>query len=177
MTRRDWFAALAFAALIALCARVVLPIPGTDVPQTAQTIAVLLAAALGGFRVGTMSVALYLAAGAVGAPVFAGGDAGIRVLFGPSGGYLVGFLLAAGAVGLLADAGRLARPVVLAFVAMLAAHAVILATGAALLSFSIGPAAAWFNGVEPFLAGAVAKSVLAAAIVVAAGSLRPRRPA
>jgi biotin transport system substrate-specific component len=101
----------------------------------------------------------------------------VRVLFGPSGGYLLGFLLAAGGVGLLADAGRLAKPVAMPLLAMLAAHAIILATGAAFLSVSIGPTAAWFNGVEPFLAGALVKSLIAAVIVLVASSLRLRRSA
>lgn len=177
LSARQWLAALAFAALAAIGARLTLPVPGADVPQTAQTVAILLAGALGGFRVGVVAVFLYLAAGVAGVPVFADGDAGPRVLFGPSGGYLLGFLLAAAGLGMLRDANRLGRGLIPTLLAMIAAHAMILATGGAFLVISIGAAAAWFNGVEPFLLGALVKSVLAGAVVLLVRSQRSRHAA
>lgn len=87
-----------FAALIAVCTW--LTVPGT-VPFTMQTFAVMAAVGLLGTRRGLMSVALYLALGAVGLPVFSGFRGGVGVLAGTTGGYLVGFLFAALVTGLL----------------------------------------------------------------------------
>ena len=96
---RSGITIVAGAALTALAAQVSLPVPGSPVPVTGQTFAVLLtAAALGPLR-GLASQGLYLALGVVGLPVFAGAAHGPHVLFGASGGYLVGFLAAAAIVG------------------------------------------------------------------------------
>jgi len=76
-------------------------IPHEPVPYTLQTLVVLLAGAILGARNGAISQLLYLGAGILGAPVFAGGAFGITKILGPTGGYLLAFPLAAGAVGLL----------------------------------------------------------------------------
>jgi len=76
-------------------------IPHDPVPYTLQTLVVLLAGAILGARNGAISQLLYLGAGILGAPVFAGGAFGIGKILGPTGGYLLAFPLAAGAVGLL----------------------------------------------------------------------------
>ena len=88
-----------FAAGTMLSAR--LEIPHQPVPYTLQTLMVLLSGAFLGPRNGMLSQLAYLGAGVLGAPVFAGGAAGIGSLLGPSGGYLVAFPLAALVVGLL----------------------------------------------------------------------------
>ena len=80
------------AALMAVCAWIAVPGP---VPFTLQTFAVFLALGLLGGRWGTVSVLVYILLGAVGAPVFAGFKGGIGALFGPTGGYILGFLLSA----------------------------------------------------------------------------------
>lgn len=87
-----------FAALIAVCTWIT--VPGV-VPFTMQTFAVMAAVGLLGMRRGLASVALYLALGCVGLPVFSGFRGGIGVLAGTTGGYLVGFLFAALVTGLL----------------------------------------------------------------------------
>jgi biotin transport system substrate-specific component len=92
-----WIAA--FAAGTSLSAR--LEIPHQPVPYTLQTLMVLLSGAFLGARNGMLSQLAYVAAGVLGAPVFAGGAAGIGVLLGPSGGYLMAFPLAALLVGFL----------------------------------------------------------------------------
>ena len=92
-----WIAA--FAAATALGAR--LEIPHDPVPYTLQTLVVLLAGAFLGARNGAISQAAYLAAGVLGAPVFAGGAFGAANLLGPSGGYLLSFPIAAAVVGRL----------------------------------------------------------------------------
>jgi biotin transport system substrate-specific component len=78
---------------------------GFPVPMTGQTFAVLMIAALLGSRRGVLCVLTYLAEGMVGLPVFSQGRGGLGMFFGPTGGYLVGFLLAAYIVGALAERG------------------------------------------------------------------------
>ncbi len=85
-----------FAALIALCSWLSIP---AAVPFTLQTLGVFLAVGLLGGRRGTLAVAVYILLGAAGLPVFAGFKAGIGVLLGATGGYIVGFLAAALAMG------------------------------------------------------------------------------
>ncbi|MEL6301646.1 MAG: biotin transporter BioY [Pseudomonadota bacterium] len=158
--------AIVFAILIALAAQVSMSVPGLSIPITLQTVAVLVAGAVLGTNGAGFAVVLYLLMGTLGLGVFANGASGGSTLFGPSGGYLLGFWFAAVALGYAADRGYLWRVPILLPVWMLAAHAVILTVGAGLLSFSVGAPAAWFNGVAPFLPGALVKS-LAAAILAA----------
>jgi biotin transport system substrate-specific component len=91
------------AALIALAAQIAV---GWPIPTTMQVLAVLAVSALGGLRVGAGAVALYLAAGAAGLPVFAGGTGGAAVFWArPSGLFLIGFMVAALFIGLAFDKG------------------------------------------------------------------------
>ncbi len=91
------------ALLVAVGAQVAIPLPGTPVPITLQVPAVLLVGGLLGPRLGTASLVLYLAMGAAGLPVFAPvGAPGVARLFGPTGGYLLAYPLAAGLTGLVA---------------------------------------------------------------------------
>jgi len=93
-----------FAGATAAGAR--LEIPHEPVPYTLQTLVVLLAGAFLGARNGALSQLVYLGAGVLGAPVFATGAFGPAVLFGPTGGYLLSFPLAAALVGLMTSYGR-----------------------------------------------------------------------
>ncbi len=81
-----------FAALMAICAWISIPL---TVPFTLQTFGVFITLTLLGGRRGTLSIIVYLLLGAVGLPVFSGFKGGIGVLFGTTGGYLVGFILSA----------------------------------------------------------------------------------
>lgn len=101
---RAAFGVVAFAVLTAVGAQVAVPI--TQVPLTLQLLFVLLAGVVLGPRLGAASMALYLAAGAAGAPVFAAGGAGLPWLLGPTGGYLLAMPAAAFVAGLLAGAER-----------------------------------------------------------------------
>ena len=157
------------AAAVAVSAQWTFALPGVELPQTAQTLAVLLVGAALGRARATLALALYLAAGAVGLPVFAEGASGINTLLGPSAGYLLGFVVAAAVVGRAADLRQLARPWWRAFGIMMLAHAAILLLGGAALSARIGVADAWAGGVAPFVLGAVVKSALAAAVVSLVG--------
>lgn len=154
---------------IALSARVDVALPATPVPQSLQTLAVLVVGGLLGLRVGVAALVAYLFAGAVGLPVFAGGASGITVLGGPTAGYLLGFVAAAGLVGWMRDRGRLERPGP-AVAGMVAAHVVILVLGWARLALDVGAGAAWEGGVAPFVIGGVIKSVAAAIVIRLFGS-------
>jgi len=170
-------AALLGALAIALAARLTFPLPGTELPQSAQTLAVLLVGAALGSRRGVLAVVFYVLAGALGLPVFADGASGLETLLGPSGGYLFGFGCAAAWVGYFADAQRLARPWWGALGVMLGAHALILLSGGFGLAVRLGGMQAWSVGVAPFLLGGAVKSVLAATLVVATHKRLPPRDA
>jgi len=96
------------ALLVALAAQVAVPLPGTPVPMTLQPLAVLLVGGLLGARLGALSMILYLAMGAAGLPVFTPTVplVGVARLFGPTGGYLLAYPIAAYAVGAVVADGR-----------------------------------------------------------------------
>ncbi|HET9251524.1 MAG TPA: biotin transporter BioY [Candidatus Eisenbacteria bacterium] len=157
----DVLLVLAGSALIALSAQVAVPLPFSPVPVTGQTFAVLLVGAALGATRGTAAVLAYLAEGAAGFPVFAGGLAGPAVLLGPTGGYLFGFLPAAWICGALAERGWDRR-----FLTTLASMALgdlaIFAVGIPWLARFVGAENAITFGLAPFVAGNLAKVVLAA---------------
>lgn len=176
-TTRTAVAALLGALAISAAARFTFPLPGTELPHSAQTLAVLLVGASLGRRRGVLAVGLYVLAGALGLPVFADGARGLETVVGPSGGYLVGFGCAAAWVGSFADTKRLARPVWRTLSVMLGAHGLILLLGGLGIAVRVGAVQAWVVGVAPFLVGAVVKSLLAAMLVIAmtiATAPRPR---
>ena len=139
-------------------------IPGTTIMQTGQTIAVLCAGALLGPQLGSASVGLYLLLGALGLPVFSEGAAGWQVFAGASGGYLVGFAIAAFAMGCWRNGGLMRTPGT-CVAGMLLGHSIILVCGWLWMSVLMGSHAAYENGVEPFYLGSSVKSVLAAILV------------
>jgi biotin transport system substrate-specific component len=154
------------AALTTAAAQIALPVPGSPVPVTGQTLAVLLtAAALGPVR-GALGQMLYLVAAFVGLPVLAQGASGAHAVFGATGGYLLGFVVAAALVGRLAKGGWSRTPVrVLASYAV--GSVVIYAFGVTVLAFVSGQGMAWAlqKGVVPFLVGDVLKALLAAGLL------------
>jgi biotin transport system substrate-specific component len=93
-----------FGALTALGAYIMIPLP--PVPITMQTLFVILSGALLGGYLGAMSQVVYILLGVIGLPVFTGGKAGIGVLFGPTGGYLIGFVVGAFIIGKLTSLKR-----------------------------------------------------------------------
>src|SRR5438093_9459138 len=95
------------AALVAAAAQVSVPLPGTPVPMTLQPLAVLLVGGLLGAPLGALSMILYLAMGAAGLPVFTPTVplVGVARLFGPTGGYLLAYPVAAWAVGAVLTPG------------------------------------------------------------------------
>ena len=139
-------------------------IPLYPVPVTGQTLVVLLIGMTYGPRLGGITMAAYLFEGAIGLPVFAGGNAGMAVLFGPTGGYLFGFLLAAVAMGYLAERG-MGRSVVSTVIAMVIGNIVIYLCGASWLAGFIGFGKAMAAGVLPFLYGDALKLAVAAGLM------------
>lgn len=156
------------AALTAAGAYIAIPIG--PVPIVLQNLFVMLAGLLLGGRWGLASIGVYLLAGALGLPVFAGGTGGIGKLAGPTGGYLLGFAAAAYLTGVIAEAGR--GRVLTDVLAMLAGTAVIYGFGVPWLKLVTGMsfAKAAAVGMLPFLIGDVIKIAAAIPIVRA---LRP----
>ena len=149
------------SAVIALFAQIVIPLPFSPVPITGQTFAILLIAALlGGVR-GGLSTLLYLMQGMAGSPFFAAGTAGIARLVGPTGGYLIGFVVAAFVVGLLAQQGW-NRRVGSTALAMLVGNVIIYAFGLAWLAHFVGAGQVISLGLLPFIPGDLLKLALAA---------------
>ena len=160
---------LAGSVLIALAAQVRIPLPFSPVPVTGQTFAVLLvAAALG--RLGVASVIAYLAEGAIGLPVFAGGASGLASMGGPTGGYLVGFVLAAVIVGAAAER-EWDRRLATSLLVMLLGEIAIYACGIAWLARFPLSVSLWQAGLIPFIPGDLFKMVLAALALPAAWRL------
>jgi biotin transport system substrate-specific component len=161
--------------LTAAAAQISFPLPFTSVPFTFQPLVVLVGGLVLGSRLGCSSQVLYLAAGIAGLPVFAASATlppGLLRLFGPTGGYLMSYPLAAFVVGYLAERG-FARRYATSVTAMLVGLAIIYACGTLWLAFfartasgsaSIGLAAAFASGVYPFILADLAKLLAAAGI-------------
>lgn len=153
-----------FAVLTALAAQVRFHIPGTPVPVTGQTFAVLLAGAALGSRAGAGSQLIYWLMGAIGLPVFAQQSGGWDAATGATFGYLFGFIVAAWAVGALAERGR-DRTVRTAIPAFLGGNLIIYAFGVPWLMYSVPSItsieSAIAIGFMPFIAFDIAKIILA----------------
>lgn len=166
MTTREIAMAGLFAALTAVGALITIPMP-TGVPFTLQVLVSLLAGVVLGSRVGALSQVIYLVMGGVGLPVFAGRSGGLQEFVGRTGGYLIGFVLAAWIVGRLTErATRIS--VARGVMAMLAGLAAIYLPGALVLSIHLGSIKnAVYYGVITYLPVDLIKA--AAALVIARG--------
>jgi biotin transport system substrate-specific component len=159
---RDILLVLAGAGLTALGAQISIHVHGSPVPVTGQTLAVVLAgASLGSWR-GIASQLLYLVLGLM-LPIYAGGGSGTAVLWGPAGGYIFGFILAAGVVGWAAEHGG-DRRLLVAAVTFVVGQLAIYGIGIPWLKVSSGMSWGWtiHNGFMIFILGGVIKAVLAA---------------
>lgn len=154
------------AMLLAVASQIRIPLGFTPVPINGGTFAVMVIGAALGARRGGAAVALYLMAGMIGVPVYAGASGGVEVAFGATGGYLLGYFVAAVLIGAAAERGA-DRRVRSAIPAMLVGSVVIYTLGASWLAVSVGVPlfgwtdSAWSMGVAPFLAGDAVKLVLA----------------
>ncbi|MDH3196253.1 MAG: biotin transporter BioY [Hyphomicrobiales bacterium] len=162
---RQFMLALAGTALLTLSAKI--QVPFYPVPMTMQTFVVLVIGMAFGWRLGAATLVLYLAEGAFGLPVFAGTPAegiGLAYMAGPTGGYLIGFAVAAAFVGYLAERGW-DRTLLKTLAAMVAGTALIFIFGYIWLAYLIGLQRAFQFGVLPFMEAAVFKIALAAAVL------------
>jgi biotin transport system substrate-specific component len=162
-----------FSAFVALTAQVEIPL--WPVPLTLQTLGVLFTGAVLGSRRGALALLLYLTEGALGLPVFAGGASGVGYMLGPTGGYLVGFVVAAGVVGRLAQRGW-DRRLVWAAVAMVIGNVIIYACGVVWLAVFLGDLwGALVKGMLLFVVGDLIKIAVAALTLPGGWKLARRR--
>jgi biotin transport system substrate-specific component len=150
-----------FGAATAAGAYIIVPVP--PVPVTLQTLFLSLAGMLLGARLAAMSQIVYVLIGAMGLPVFAGGKAGLGILIGPTGGYLLGFIAGAYVIGRLAQL-RPSAGVIWAISSMAVGTIVIYILGVAQLCVvaQLSISKAVFVGVLPFIPGDAVKILLAA---------------
>ncbi len=176
--------ALGMAVITGLMAQIRLPLPWTPVPITGQTLAVLLAGIMLGKWWGGVSQALYVSLGVAGIPWFNGGGAGLAFLAGPTGGYLIGFILAALVIGHVFDtnaaSGRFLPMAGLMFTAdMVLIYLPGLLQLAFWLRFVKGTGVTLWQllglGLLPFLLGDVIKALAAAGIARAMAPDSSRR--
>jgi len=143
-------------------------IPLQPVPITGQTLAVLLVGMALGARRGPLAVLAYLGMGAAGLPFFTGAQSGLAYMAGPTGGYLVGFVLAAWLVGWLAEHGW-DRNLGTTLAAMALGNLAIYVVGVSWLAVLVGgfsrPSGAVALGLTPFLLGDVIKALIAALLL------------
>ena len=173
--------ALGMACLVGLMAQARFVLPWSPVPVTGQTLAVLLAGVLLGRWWGGISMALYVGLGIAGVPWFQGLNGGLSYLAGPTGGYIVGFILAAFFLGYFTDKYVRSRSFLSMLGLMLFANFILIYIPG-LLQLGL-----WFNlvqgepasfsallgmGLVPFIAGDITKAVIAAAI---ARGVTPKR--
>ncbi|WP_028066462.1 biotin transporter BioY [Solirubrobacter soli] len=161
---RDAALILCGALLTVLGAQISIAVPPSPVPITGQTLAVVLAGGALGARRGAASQALYLVLGLF-LPVYSDGAQGVDVIWGATGGYIVGFILAAYIVGALAERGADRRPV-MAFLAFAGGQLAIFAIGVPWLKVATGMS--WGDaihyGFTIFIVGGIVKAILAGAL-------------
>jgi len=161
--------------LMALLAQVAIPVPGSPVPITGQTLGVVLtAAALGPVR-GVLTQVFYILAGMVGLPFFSEATHGVEVVFGATGGYLIGFIPAAYLIGLAAKHGMDRNPLK-AVPLFIAGQAIIFAVGVPWLAAvaHLNAQQALDAGFYPFILGGIVKAAVAAAVLGGAWSVARR---
>ena len=170
-------AVVGFAAFTALAAQVSFRIPPIAVPFTGSTLAVLLTGGVLGSRRGAASMVLYVLAGAVGLPVYTEQSSGLDTFVGATGGYLVGFIVAAFVVGKFAEL-RWDRKVPKSVVGFVLGSAIIYLFGVAglMINLDMSLAGAITNGVVPFLGWDAIKAIAASLLIPAAWKLTGEEP-
>jgi biotin transport system substrate-specific component len=173
---RDAALVLGAALLTAACAQISIPIPGSPVPVTGQTFAVLLTGAALGANRGALGQLLYVALGLAGLPFYADGAHGVEVVWGATGGFLVAFPIAAWVCGKLAER-RYDRTPVTALPAFIAGSLIVFAIGVPWLAVAadLSLATALELGFVPFIPGGILKAALAAGLLPAAWALANRK--
>ncbi len=160
------------SALMTLSAKV--QVPFWPVPMTMQSMVAILIGMACGSRLAAVTILAYLAQGLAGLPVFAGAGAGPAYMAGPTGGYLVGFVLAAALTGWLAERGWDRTPLK-ALAALAIGHAMVFVPGVAWMAVLFGGEKAIALGLAPFWAATLLKTALGAAILQVAWKVVARR--
>ena len=142
-------------AFLSIMSQILIPLPYTPVPISLGTFGVTLMALLYGRKLGTATILSYVVAGSLGAPIFAGGKAGS--LFSPTGGYILGYIVATIILGYLADRG-VTKSYVKTILSLILSSAIILTLGSLVLSLFVPGKNAFMIGVLPFLPGDALKS-------------------
>ncbi|MFP5290365.1 MAG: biotin transporter BioY [Actinomycetes bacterium] len=170
---------IAGTALVAALAQVAIPL--WPVPVTGQTLAVLLVGASLGAARGAASLGLYALLGAIGLPIYSDAASGWSVLVGPTGGYIIGFVLSAAIVGWAAER-RWDRGWLKAAVTFIGGSLVVFAVGLPWLSYSLGGfglpndlQSTLVAGFYPFIIGGLIKAGIAAALLPAIWKAVERR--
>ena len=147
---------------LAALAQIALPVPGSPVPVTGQTLGVLILGTAYGSTLGVTTFALYILVGIAGAPVFANSGHGLDRIVGPTGGYLVGMLIATFVLGQLAHF-RLDQKFLTALPSMLIGTVTTFTFGLVWLQQYTGESWSWtFNaGLTPFIFGEMLKIAIA----------------
>jgi biotin transport system substrate-specific component len=151
------------AGSLFLAALAQVSVPFFPVPMTLGTLAIMLIGVTFGARMAAATVALYIVEGLAGLPVFSNFGSGFAKFAGPTGGYLVGYLIAAAFMGLMADRG-VTKSWLGMISTLIVGEAIIFALGFGWLASLIGTEKAWLGGVYPFILGDVLKLALAAMI-------------
>jgi biotin transport system substrate-specific component len=175
--RYAWLTFLAFAGALVITVAAKIQVPFWPVPMTLQTLAIFAIASAFGMRLAVATMGLYLLQGAAGFPVFAGTPEkgiGLAYMAGPTGGYLLGFLVMAAIAGWAADRGWSRNPLKLG-AAMLAGEAIMLVLGALWLGHLFGTEKILAYGVGPFIVTDLVKLAIAACLVPALWPLFQRK--
>lgn len=148
-----------FTAIIGIFAQIIIPLP--LIPITGQTLAIGITATILGSRYGTYSTILYLMIGAIGVPVFSAMSSGFGILFGPTGGFIVGFIPTAYFIGKYLEKTRFT--LLHAYIANLIGMLITLSFGTIWLkiSASLSWQAAFVGGFLPFIIVGIVKAILA----------------
>lgn len=156
-----------FAALTAILSQISIPLPFTPVPINLATLSVLLSGAILGKNGGVISQLVYVLLGAIGLPVFAGFSSGIQIILGPTGGYIIGYIVAAFIVGIITEkySKSLMTYIISMILGIIACY--ILGTAWFIHVTGSGLVAALTMCVFPFIIGDIIK--------IAAGSFLARR--
>ena len=147
---------------LAALAQIAIPVPGSPVPVTGQTLGVLILGTAYGSTLGTTTFALYILAGIAGAPVFADGGHGLDRIVGATGGYLIGMLVATFVLGQLARF-RLDQKFLTALPSMLIGTVITFSFGLVWLHQFTGQTWSWTiaKGLAPFIVGELLKIAIA----------------
>ena len=171
---RDAALVLAGATFMTLMTQIAIPVPPSPVPITGQTLAVVLCGGVLGAARGSLAMLLWAAVGLF-LPVYSDGGSGLEHLTGATGGYIVGFVVAAYAVGRLAERGA-DRHVLVAFATFVAGQGIVFGFGVPWLKVSadMSWSVAIHDGFALFIVGGLIKAAVAAAVLPSAWALARR---